>query len=72
MKLGDNDADIDDIKLRNALQAGESNDLINLPYLHEPAILHCLEHRYSNSDIYTYTGPILIGFPKSLSDVWTN
>jgi len=31
-----------------------------LPYLHEPAILFCLEKRYSQGDIYTYTGPILI------------
>ena len=35
-------------------------DLINLPYLHEPAILHCLQNRYSGGNIYTCTGPILI------------
>ena len=35
-------------------------NLINLPYLHEPAILHCLQNRYVGGDIYTYTGPILI------------
>ena len=38
----------------------EAENLINLPYLHEPAILHCLQLRYSRSEIYTYTGPILI------------
>ncbi|RYH12657.1 hypothetical protein EON65_37670 [archaeon] len=35
-------------------------NLINLPYLHEPAILFCLQERYTSGDIYTYTGPILI------------
>lgn len=35
-------------------------NLINLPYLHEPAILHCLQNRYINGNIYTNTGPILI------------
>ncbi len=36
------------------------DDLIRLPYLHEPAILYCLEKRYEIGEIYTYTGPILI------------
>jgi myosin-5 len=31
-----------------------------LPHLHEPAILHCLQQRYEEGEIYTYTGPILI------------
>ncbi|KAJ1392193.1 P-loop containing nucleoside triphosphate hydrolase protein, partial [Ochromonadaceae sp. CCMP2298] len=35
-------------------------NLISLPYLHEPAILFCLQQRYSLGEIYTYTGPILI------------
>lgn len=35
-------------------------NLINLPHLHEPALLHCLESRYASGEIYTYTGPILI------------
>ena len=34
--------------------------MINLPHLHEPAILHCLQNRYEDGNIYTYTGPILI------------
>jgi myosin-5 len=51
--------DSDDIKLRNE-QSDTVENLISLPYLHEPAILHCLENRYSDGDIYTYTGPILI------------
>ena len=36
------------------------SNLISLPYLHEPAILFCLERRYVKGDIYTNTGPILI------------
>eukprot|EP01041_Mallomonas_annulata_P007192 gene7191-14661_t len=50
----------DDIKLRNDSREVAVDNLINLPYLHEPAILYCLEKRYSQGDIYTYTGPILI------------
>lgn len=35
-------------------------DLITLPHLHEPAILHSLWERFNHGDIYTFTGPILI------------
>ena len=49
-----------DVKLRNIESDSFVENLINLPYLHEPAILFCLERRYSHSNIYTYTGPILI------------
>lgn len=56
----DSDIDHDDVKLRNAFEDADTEDLINLPYLHEPAILCCLEQRYRTSNIYTYTGPILI------------
>eukprot|EP01031_Cornospumella_fuschlensis_P034491 gene34491-41759_t len=54
------DSDSDDIKLRNSFADSLVENLINLPYLHEPAILFCLQERYSTGDIYTYTGPILI------------
>lgn len=57
---GSSDNDLDDVKLRNAFEDADTEDLINLPYLHEPAILCCLEQRYGSSNIYTYTGPILI------------
>ena len=50
-----------------------SANLIDLPYLHEPAILHCLEQRYKSSDIYTYTGPILIAMnPFKLVPLYSN
>ena len=52
--------ELDDVKLRNAPDESDVENLIKLPYLHEPAILYCLEQRYSKSDIYTFTGPILI------------
>ena len=53
--------ELESVKLRND-PGSESNvqDLISLPYLHEPAILFCLERRYNTGNIYTYTGPILI------------
>ncbi len=52
--------DVENVKLRNDQTDKNIDNLINLPYLHEPAILYCLEQRYHNSNIYTYTGPILI------------
>ena len=48
------------MKLRNADASSDVEDLISLPYLHEPAILYCLERRYNEGLIYTCTGPILI------------
>jgi myosin-5 len=49
------------------------DNLISLPYLHEPAILHCLQKRYAPGDIYTYTGPILIAMnPFKKVPLYTN
>ena len=56
----DSDKDIDCLKLRNDPSESDVENLISLPYLHEPAILFCLERRYKQGSIYTYTGPILI------------
>ena len=56
----DHDGELDGIKLQNDPSEATVENLINLPYLHEPAILHCLQNRYICGDIYTYTGPILI------------
>eukprot|EP00522_Entomoneis_paludosa_P005598 CAMPEP_0172451804 /NCGR_PEP_ID=MMETSP1065-20121228/9679_1 /TAXON_ID=265537 /ORGANISM="Amphiprora paludosa, Strain CCMP125" /LENGTH=1627 /DNA_ID=CAMNT_0013203775 /DNA_START=258 /DNA_END=5141 /DNA_ORIENTATION=+ len=39
---------------------GRDNDLITLPHLHEPAILHSLSDRFFRGKIYTWTGPVLI------------
>jgi myosin V len=39
---------------------GVDNDLITLPHLHEPAILHSLSDRFFRGKIYTWTGPVLI------------
>ena len=52
--------EFDSIKLQNDPSEAMVEDLINLPYLHEPAILHCLQNRYIGGNIYTNTGPILI------------
>lgn len=48
------------IKRRNDNTLGVVQDLILLPHLHEPAILHALMTRFDACQIYTYTGPILI------------
>lgn len=37
--------ELDGIKLQNDASEATVDDLINLPYLHEPAILHCLQNR---------------------------
>jgi len=39
---------------------GMDNDMISLPHLHEPAILHAVSERYFRGEIYTWTGPVLI------------
>ncbi len=39
---------------------GRDNDLITLPHLHEPAILHSVAERFFHGKIYTWTGPVLI------------
>lgn len=65
--------DIPDLKLRNSDADSGVEDLINLPFLHEPAILCCLENRYGDGQIYTYTGPILIAVnPFKKVDLYTS
>jgi myosin-5 len=39
---------------------GHDNDMITLPHLHEPAILHAIGERFDRGEIYTWTGPVLI------------
>ena len=56
----------DDVELANTPLSddekaeGRDNDLITLPHLHEPAILHALSDRFFRGKIYTWTGPVLI------------
>ena len=42
------------------IEEGADNDMISLPHLHEPAILHAVSERYFRGEIYTWTGPVLI------------
>jgi len=39
---------------------GRDDDLITLPHLHEPALLHACSERFFSGKIYTWTGPVLI------------
>ncbi len=39
---------------------GLDDDLITLPHLHEPAILHAITERFFQGKIYTWTGPVII------------
>eukprot|EP00545_Synedropsis_sp_CCMP1620_P000127 CAMPEP_0119012202 /NCGR_PEP_ID=MMETSP1176-20130426/6142_1 /TAXON_ID=265551 /ORGANISM="Synedropsis recta cf, Strain CCMP1620" /LENGTH=1668 /DNA_ID=CAMNT_0006965121 /DNA_START=239 /DNA_END=5245 /DNA_ORIENTATION=+ len=41
-------------------EQGLDDDLITLPHLHEPALLHAVSERFFDGKIYTWTGPILI------------
>jgi myosin-5 len=59
-EIDDESIELDEVKLQNDSSESMTENLINLPYLHEPAILYCLEKRYDEGLIYTYTGPILI------------
>jgi myosin V len=52
---------------------GLDNDLISLPHLHEPAILHALSDRFFRGKIYTWTGPVLIAVnPFQRLQLYTN
>lgn len=58
--LEENDEDHAQVKLQNREQDSVVENLINLLILNEPTILHCLQLRFKEDKIYTYTGPILI------------
>jgi hypothetical protein len=38
----------------------DPHDLVTLPHFHEPAVVECLQHRYSKGLVYTSTGPVLL------------
>lgn len=46
--------------LMNPEMLEASDDLTNLSYLNEPAVLHAIKLRYSQKEIYTYSGIVLI------------
>ncbi|GAA5892933.1 hypothetical protein JCM6882_006898 [Rhodosporidiobolus microsporus] len=46
--------------LRNPPVLEATEDLTNLSYLNEPAVLHTILHRYSLRSIYTYSGIVLV------------
>lgn len=50
----------DDVKRRNEGDIATVDDLVKLPFLHEPAILHVLRRRAANGLIYTNVGAILL------------
>ena len=62
----DDGAKYEGVELANAplsesdLRDGIDSDMISLPHLHEPAILHAVSERYFRGEIYTWTGPVLI------------
>ena len=52
---------------------GRDDDLITLPHLHEPAILHAIHERFTYGKIYTWTGPVLIAVnPFQRLPLYTN
>ncbi|KAI9795542.1 MAG: Myosin type-2 heavy chain 1 [Candelina submexicana] len=46
--------------LMNPTMLEASDDLTNLSHLNEPAVLHAIRLRYSQKEIYTYSGIVLI------------
>lgn len=47
-------------QLRNPPILEATEDLTSLSYLNEPAVLHAIKQRYSQLNIYTYSGIVLI------------
>ena len=50
----------DQLLLVNELPEEGMEDMTRLNYLHEPALLNNLRHRFSRDHVYTYTGKICI------------
>ncbi|TIA91437.1 hypothetical protein E3P99_01084 [Wallemia hederae] len=46
--------------LRNPVLLEGTDDLVNLSYLNEPAVLYSIKRRYAQHSIYTYSGIVLI------------
>lgn len=69
----------DGVELANAklskeeVEEGADENLITLPHLHEPAILHAVSERFFRGKIYTWTGPVLIAVnPFQRLDLYNN
>lgn len=56
--LTEDNADLPPLRNPPILEAAE--DLTSLSYLNEPAVLHAIKVRYSQLNIYTYSGIVLI------------
>ncbi|CAN0455267.1 unnamed protein product, partial [Discosporangium mesarthrocarpum] len=52
--------ELDDLKLANDESMDCVEDLIQLPHLHEAAILHSLTRRFERGDIYTFTANAIL------------
>lgn len=70
--LKEDDEEHPQVKLQNAAEDSAVENLVNLFVLNEPSILECLQLRYADDKIYTYTGPILIALNpfKQITDLY--
>eukprot|EP00611_Tribonema_gayanum_P009874 TRINITY_DN1974_c1_g3_i2.p1 TRINITY_DN1974_c1_g3~~TRINITY_DN1974_c1_g3_i2.p1 ORF type:complete len:174 (+),score=60.19 TRINITY_DN1974_c1_g3_i2:194-715(+) len=60
-KVSDADGiELDDVKLANEEEMDCVDDLIQLPHLHEAAILHSLTQRFEMGSIYTFTANAIL------------
>ncbi|KNC71505.1 hypothetical protein SARC_15953, partial [Sphaeroforma arctica JP610] len=58
--------------LCNPMILQDVDDLTELSYLHEPAVLHTLRTRYENQEIYTYCGIVLVAMnPFASLDIYS-
>eukprot|EP00835_Amoeboradix_gromovi_P002484 NODE_142_length_17801_cov_0.377020.p2 type:complete len:1022 gc:universal NODE_142_length_17801_cov_0.377020:13238-10173(-) len=51
---------VKDIQKMNPPKFDKAEDMVDLPYLNEPSVLHNLKQRYISSLIYTYSGLFLV------------
>ncbi|CAD7936124.1 unnamed protein product, partial [Amoebophrya sp. A120] len=51
---------IDPKEPQRDIDSSDIEDLVHLSHLHEPALLHVLQERFANDQIYTFTGAILL------------
>lgn len=65
--------DFENLPLQNELLREGCEDMCQLNYLHEPAILYNLRRRFYAAHPYTYTGPICIAVnPYEWLDVYSD
>ncbi|KJE94586.1 myosin-Va [Capsaspora owczarzaki ATCC 30864] len=63
-----------DLCVNNPARLDGVDDMTTLSYLHEPAVLNCIDVRYGRGTIYTYSGIVLVAVNpfQNMQGLYTN